>query len=78
MTLEELYLFHTLVISHLQPKDNKTYIGKKGRLLRTSRNEHRNNINLSEKYHSVVSKHILEFDHDFNWDNLLILHKEKN
>ena len=57
---------------------NKIYIGQTGRLLRTRRNEHRNNIKLSEKYHKVVSKHILEFDHDFNWDNLLILHKENN
>ena len=57
---------------------NKKYIGQTGRLLRTTRNEHRNNIKLNEKYHSVVSKHILEFDHDFNWDNLLNLHKEKN
>ena len=56
---------------------NKTYIDQTGRLLRTRRNEHRNNIKLSEKYHNVVSKHILEFNHDFNWDNLLISHKEK-
>ena len=47
-------------------------------MLRTRQNEHRNNIKLNEKYHNVVSKHILEFDHDFDWDNLLILHKENN
>ena len=56
----------------------ETYIGQTGRLLRTRGNEHSNNIELNEKYHNVVSKHILEFDHDFNWNNLLILHKENN
>ena len=57
---------------------NKTDIGQTGRLLRTRRNEHRNNINLNEKYHNVISKHILEFNHDFNSDNVKILHRETN
>ena len=56
----------------------RTYIGQTGRLLKTRRNEHLNNTNLNEKYHNVVSKHKLEFNHDFNWDNLQILHKENN
>ena len=48
----------------------RTYIGQTGRLLKTRRNEHLNNINLGEKYHNVVSKDKLEYNHDFNWDNL--------
>ena len=55
----------------------RTYIGQTGRLLKTRRNEHLNNINLSEKY-NVVSKHKLENNHDFNWDNLQILHTTNN
>ena len=27
---------------------------------------------------NVVSKHKLEYNHDFNWHNLQILHKENN
>ena len=44
--------------------------------LETRRNKHLNNINFSEKYHNVVSKHKLEYNHDFNCDNLPILHKK--
>ena len=56
----------------------RTYIGQTGGLLKTRRNEHLNNINLIEKYHNVVSKHKSKYNHDFNWDNLQILHKENN
>ena len=56
----------------------RTYIGQTGRLLKTRRNEHRDIINLNEKYTNVISKHKLEYNHNFNWDNLQILHKENN
>ena len=42
------------------------------------------NINLNEKYHNVVMKHSINnksgrgSQHDFDWDNITILHKESN
>ena len=46
--------------------------------------EHRKNINPNEKYHNVVTKHRINnksdtgSQHDFDWDNIIILHKESN
>ena len=40
------------------------------------------NINLNEKYHNVVEKHRINnkndpgFQHDLDWDNIKILHKD--
>ena len=42
------------------------------------------NINLNEKYHNVVTKHRINNKndtgslHNFDWDNIKILHKETN
>ena len=42
------------------------------------------NINLNEKYHNVVTKHRINnkndtgSQHNFDWDNIKILHKETN
>ncbi|EZA52967.1 hypothetical protein X777_07426, partial [Ooceraea biroi] len=52
------------------------YIGQTGRHLQTGINEHRSNIR--RKDHSVVSKHRLANNHDFDWSNPLILHREKH
>ena len=44
--------------------------------------EHKKNINLNEKYHNVVTKHRINnqndtgSQHNFDWDNIKILHKE--
>jgi len=40
--------------------------------------EHGNNIKLDESKHSVISEHILNFKHNFNWDNVKILDREPN
>ena len=46
--------------------------------------EHKKNINLNEKYHNVVTKHRINnksdtgSQHDFDWDNIKIVHKESN
>ena len=46
--------------------------------------ERKKNINLNGKYHNVVTKHRINnksdagSQHDFDWDNIKILHKEWN
>ena len=64
---------------------DKTYIRQTKRLLNIRREEHKNNFNLkSKKYYNVISKHrnenIGEYEepHDFDWNNIQILHKENN
>ena len=58
------------------------YVGQTKRLLKTRIGEHENNINLSSKYHNVISKHILTnnrtHDFDYNYNNVKILHNETN
>ena len=63
---------------------SKTYVGQTGRMLCVRCDEHKKNINLNEKYHNVVTKHRINnkndtgFQHNFDWDNIEILHKETN
>ena len=40
--------------------------------------EHKNNKNLEPEHHNVITKHHLQENHDFDWENVQILHKEKN
>ena len=46
--------------------------------------EHKKNINLNEKYENVVTKHRINnkndtgSQHNFDWDNIKILYKERN
>ena len=55
-----------------------TYVGQTKRQLRTRVNEHRNNIKLSSDRHSVISEHIINETHTFNWENTRILDHERN
>ena len=63
---------------------SKTYVGQTGRMLFVRCEEHKKNINLNEKYHNVVTKHRINnksdagSQHDFDWENIKILHKEWN
>jgi len=50
-----------------------TYVGQTKRQLRTRIREHKNNIKLDQSKHSVISEHILKFNHSFDWDNVKIL-----
>jgi len=40
--------------------------------------EHCNNIKLDKSKHSVITEHRLNFDHDFDWENIKILDTESN
>jgi len=50
-----------------------TYVGQTKRQLRTRIKEHKNNIKLNQPKHSVISEHIIKFNHSFDWDNAKIL-----
>ena len=60
---------------------SKTYVGETGRILFVRSEEYEKNINLNEKYHNLVTKHIINnksdtgSQHDFDWDNIKIFHK---
>jgi len=50
-----------------------SYVGQTKRKLKTRINEHSKNIKLDPQKHSVISDHILELDHSFDWENAKIL-----
>src|SRR5580765_6586553 len=54
------------------------YVGQTKRHLGIRINEHRRNINNSSSNFSVVSEHRLNFDHEFDWSNPSVLHKENH
>ena len=63
---------------------SKTYVSQTGRMLFARCDKHKENINLNEKYHNFVTKHRINnkndtgSQHNFDWDNVEILHKETN
>jgi len=46
--------------------------------LKTRIREHCNNIKLDNTKHSVISEHIIKYNHKFDWDNVQILDTELN
>jgi len=67
----------TNVVYKLDCKNcNATYIGQTKRHLRTRIKEHSNNVKLHKSLHSVISKHRLELEHEFDWTKPNILHSE--
>jgi len=55
-----------------------SYVGQTKRQIRTRIKEHHNNIKADKSKHSVITEHILNFDHNFDWDNIKILDTESN
>jgi len=55
-----------------------SYVGQTKRQMKTRIREHCNNIKLDESKHSVISEHILNFKHKFDWDNVKVLDREPN
>jgi len=53
-----------------------TYVGQTKRQLRTRVREHKSNIKSDPSKHSVISEHIVKFNHSFDWDNVKILDRE--
>jgi len=57
---------------------DKVYIGQTKRHVATRINEHKNNIKNSNGNFSVVTDHRLNFNHEFDRQKPIILHKERN
>ncbi|XP_077273242.1 uncharacterized protein LOC143903487 [Temnothorax americanus] len=55
-----------------------SYVGQTKRQLKTRINEHKNNYKLDPSRHSVITEHILNLNHSFNWNNPEILDFETN
>jgi len=53
-------------------------VGQTKRYLKTRINEHIKNIKAEDSKLSVVSKHTLECNHSFDWENVRILDFEQN
>jgi len=54
-----------------------TYVGQTKKKLNTRISEHRRDINKKTGKHSVITKHRINNNHEFNWNNPEILDKEK-
>ncbi|EZA54490.1 hypothetical protein X777_05745 [Ooceraea biroi] len=54
------------------------YIGQTKRNLTTRIKEHRSDIRKHFSNHSVISAHRSNINHDFNWNNPIILHQEEH
>lgn len=71
----------THVIYQLDCADNNcnsTYIGQTYRRLQTRIHEHKTNISKQSKYHTIVTEHKIDNNHDFKWNSVKILEKEPN
>jgi len=69
--------FHKNVVYKLTCKNcDSTYVGQTKRKLNTRISEHRRDINKKTGKHSVT-EHKLNYNHDFDWENPVILDKEK-
>lgn len=55
-----------------------SYVRQTGRQLDTRMKKHRANVKLDPSKHSVVSNHILEFNHSFDWNNIKTFDTEYN
>jgi len=55
-----------------------SYVGQIKRILNTRISEHRNHIRRNSPQASVITDHRLEFNNEFDWDNVEVLDKEIN
>jgi len=55
-----------------------SYVGQTKRTLNTRISEHRNHIRKNTPQASVITNHRLQFNHDFDWDNVRVLDEEMN
>jgi len=54
-----------------------TLLGQMSRQLKTKISEHRNHINKNIITQSVITEHRLQFNHDFDWEDVKILDSER-
>ena len=54
-----------------------SYVGQTERKLKTRLAELRNHINWNSNNQSVITEHRIEFERDFDWENVAILNEER-
>ncbi|KYN06950.1 hypothetical protein ALC62_02072, partial [Cyphomyrmex costatus] len=65
------------VVYKIQCNDcDASYVGQTSRQLKTRIAEHRNHIRYNTSTRSVITEHRLNYDHDFQWNNIKILDEE--
>jgi len=57
---------------------NASYVSQTKKQLKTGINEHVKNVKFDESKHSVITKHMMEKNHTFNWQNVKIMDYETN
>jgi len=57
---------------------NASYVGQTKRKIVTRINEHIKNVGFDESKHSVITKHMLELNHSFDWKNVKIMDLESH
>jgi len=71
-------LLQTNLVYKLACKDcDATYVGQTSRTLKTRISKHRNHINRNTTTQSVITEHRINFLHEFNWDGVEILDRER-
>ena len=71
------HVSHSNVVYKINYNDcNASYVGQTGRQLNTRIKEHKNHINRNSTVKSVITEHKINFQHDFDWDNIEILDHE--
>jgi len=67
------------VVYKINCKDcEASYVGQTKRQIRTRMKEHYNNIKTDKSKHSVLTEHALNYNHNFDWNNIKILDSESN
>jgi len=56
---------------------NATYVGQTGRKLKIRINKHRNHVRKNTNTESVITEHRIKFNHEFDWDKIIILDKRR-
>jgi len=55
-----------------------SYVGQTKRQLKTRLKEHKHNLKQDCSKHSVISEHIVKYNHFFDWDNTKIIDRDSN
>jgi len=77
--LNNLLLTNNNVVYKISCMDcDASYVGQTKRQLKTRIKEHYNNIRSTSSNPSVITEHILQHSHTFDWDNVKILDTENN
>jgi len=68
------YICAIIVVYKISCKEcNTSYIGQTSKQLKTRITEHRNHINRNTIIPSVITNHRIDYNHEFNWDDIKIL-----